>query len=172
MEIVVVHTEMEGVCLIKPKSVMILSDFAYPILGGTERIVFGLAQFLVERGIKAHILTPNWNNLKEKEEINGVIIHRFRVPLLRNPFFKIYGYVRTMIKLQKENNFDIFHSFYFVPVFLSSLIMKLIGGKKAVLSFFEREPLEAHFNNPIKKAILLWSLRKADYTSPLIASCE
>lgn len=151
----------------KPTSVLLLSDFAYPIVGGTERIVFGLAKFLVERGVKAHILTPNWDNSKELEDVDGVKIHRFKTPLMKNPFLKIYGYVKTTMKLQKENNFDIYHSFYFVPVFLSSLIMKWTVGKKTVLSLFEREPLEAHFNNPIKKGVILWALKKADYITTL-----
>lgn len=156
----------------KLKSVLLLSDFAYPIVGGTERVVFGLAKFLVENKINAHIVTPNWDNSNEKEEIDGVKIHRFKVPLMQNPFFRIYGYIKTMMNLQRENNFDIYHSFYFVPVFLSSLFMKWITRKKAILSIFEREPIEGHFNNIIKKRAILWALKKADYITTLSFELE
>ncbi len=165
---------MERICLMTPKSVLILTDFSIPILGGTERHTFDLARFLAEKNINVHILTPNWSNqnCKKYEEIEGVKIHRFNVPFIKNPWFRIYGYVKNGIRLNKENRFDVFHSYYFVPLFFSSLLLKWLTGGKSVLTLFEREPEEAHFKNPIKKKIILWALKKADYVTTLSYELE
>jgi len=146
-----------------PKSILIVSDFAFPVQAGTERLVFGLAEWLNKKyGIKADILTPNWNNLKEKETANGVTIHRFKTHDIKktNPVKRIWDYVVAGLRLEK---YDIYHGFYTVPPLVSAVALAKLRNAKSVITLFSAEQLEKNFGSQAKKFFILHALRKADH---------
>ncbi len=148
----------------QPKKILLISDFAFPVKAGTERLVFGAAQWLNKQGIKTDILTPNWNNLKEKEETKGVRIYRFKTHEIHKtkPMQRINDYIKAGKKLEK---YDVYHGFYTMPPLLATIQLAKKMKGKSVITFFGREQLEKNFSNPIKKFFLLNSLKKADKTT-------
>jgi len=145
----------------KPTKILFISDFAFPVEAGTERLVFGAAEWLNKQGIKTDILTPNWNNLKEKETSKGVTVYRFKTHEIHktNPLKRINDYVNTGKKL---GNYDIYHGFYTMPPLLATIKLAKKNQAKSVLTFFGRDQLEKNFSNPVKKFFLLNSLKKTD----------
>lgn len=145
----------------KPKKVLLISDFAFPVKAGTERLVFGAAEWLNKNGIKTDILTPNWDNLKEHEIQEKVNIYRFNTHEITrtNPLKRIQDYINAGKKLEK---YDIYHGFYTMPPLIAAILLAKKMKAKSVITFFGREQLEKNFSNPIKKFFLLNELKKAD----------
>ncbi len=144
------------------KKILLISDFAYPVKAGTERLVFGLAEYFTnELKIKTDILTPNWNNLKEKETIKGVTIYRFKTHSIHKtkPIQRIIDYIKTGKKLPK---YDVYHGFYMVPPLIATIFLSKIKKSKSIITFFARDQLEKNLNNQIKKTILLKILNQAN----------
>ncbi len=141
--------------------VLLISDFAFPVKAGTERLVFGAAEWLNKNGIKTDILTPNWNNLKEKETQKGVNIYRFKTHSIHNtnPLKRIHNYISAGKKLEK---YDVYHAFYTMPPLISAVRLAGKMKSKSVITFFGREQLEKNLSNPVKKMVLLNQLKKAD----------
>lgn len=126
------------------KRVLLISDFVYPVVGGTERHVFGLAKYLHEKGINVHVLTPGWDN-GDSIEIEGIPIHRFRFPFIHNRLIRILRilfYVYYGVMLDRDVRFHVIHSFYMMPALVSAVLLGKLRGKKTILTFFEPEPLE------------------------------
>jgi len=166
------------------KKILIVSDFAYPLMGGTEWIVMGIAKYLTKKGFEVHIITPNWWYLKNKKfeddvsfenptagkkffEIEKIKIHRFNWPLMRFGPSRIAGYISNIIRLDKKEDFGILHGFFIVAPMAATITAGRILNKKKVLTLFEFEPLEEHFNNGVKRKIILDSLNKADAVTTL-----
>jgi len=149
----------------RPKKVLFLTDWAYPIIGGTERVVFGISEFMVKHGIEMHIVTPNWKNMAADEVIHGVHIHRFKIKNMMNPYRRMIGFYMASMKVAKENKFDIVHSIYTIPLYISGFVIAKTLRAKYIFTWQEREPLEEHFNSPIKKVGILKFLKtfKPDY---------
>ena len=147
----------------QPKSVLILSDFAYPVKAGTERLVFGVAQwFTKEYGIQVDILTPNWDNRSEIEKVDGVTIYRFPTHAIDDakPFKRIKDYIQAGRKLPK---YDIYHGFYMVPVAVATVALAKLKRAKSVNTFFSTEQLDKNFTNGIKTALIKSVIRKSDF---------
>jgi D-inositol-3-phosphate glycosyltransferase len=147
----------------QPKSILLLSDFAYPVKAGTERLVFGVAQwFTKEYGIQVDILTPNWNHQSEIEKVDGVTIYRFDTHDIEDakPFKRIKDYIQAGRKLPK---YDIYHGFYMVPVAMATVALAKLKRAKSVNTFFSTEQLEKNFTNGIKKALIKIVIRKSDF---------
>ncbi|MBU2100922.1 glycosyltransferase family 4 protein [Candidatus Micrarchaeota archaeon] len=144
-----------------PESILLVSDFAFPVSAGTERLVFGLAEDLNEKGIKTDILTPNWKNLIQKEKVNKTTIYRFNTHSIYKPepIKRIYGFVKKGMKLEK---YDIYHGFYTVPPNLSAIFLAKLQGKKSITTYFSTQQIENNLNNPVKNFFLLNMLNKAD----------
>jgi glycosyltransferase involved in cell wall biosynthesis len=143
------------------KKVLLISDFAFPVKAGTERLVFGAAEWLNRKGIKTDILTPNWNDLKEKEKVKNVHIYRFKTHEINKtkPLKRIADYIKAGKRLGK---YDICHGFYTIPPLIAAINLAKKMQSKSVITFFGREQLEKNFSNPIKKLFLLNELKKAN----------
>ena len=144
------------------KKVLLISDFVYPIVGGTERHVFGLAKYLHEKGIDVHVLTPGWDT-GDSLEIEGIPIHRFKFPFIHNRLIRIFRtffYLFYGIKLDKKVNFQVIHSFYMMPPLVSSVLLGKLRRKKTILTFFEPEPLESQ--GMVKRYLIKKLIAKAD----------
>lgn len=146
----------------RPKSILLVSDFAYPVHAGTERLVFGLAKwFNLEYSINVDILTPNWNSLKEEETVEGVTIYRFKTHDIYhpNPTRRIFDFIKTGLKLGR---YDIYHGFYMLPPLISAIGLAKLRKSKSVITFFGREQLEKNLTNPIRKYAIIKTLNTAD----------
>ncbi len=149
----------------KLKKILLVSDFAYPVHAGTERLVFGIAEYFTNNfGIQADILTPNWNSLKEKETVNGVNIFRFPTHDITKPMpaKRVFGFVKAGLKLGK---YDIYHGFYTVPPLVSAVVLSKLHGTKSAITLFSTEQLEKNLYNPVKKVLIMNSLGQADFVT-------
>lgn len=146
----------------KPKKILLLSDFAFPVAAGTERLVFGIANWFTNNyDIKTDILCPDWNNRGNFEESNGVKIHRFKTHSIyrANPIKRTFDFVMHATALGK---YDVYAGFYTMPPLVSAVIASKIKGTSSSATFFGREQLEKNFRNPIKKALLISTFQQAD----------
>lgn len=149
------------------KKILILTDWVYPVVGGTEQHCFGLAKHLVNKGFNVRILAPNWDGSKKPSEAEGVRIHWFKGPLIRFGLIRLIYYLWNALKLDLKEDFDVMHSFYMANIFVSCIITAKIRGKKCIITLFEEEPLLPYLSNPLSRNILLWILGKADYITAL-----
>ncbi|HAH32673.1 MAG TPA: hypothetical protein DCL44_10215 [Elusimicrobia bacterium] len=60
------------------KSVLMISQTFYPVLGGTEKQAFELSKALVKKGVKVTVITRRTGALAAREIIDGVKIERFK----------------------------------------------------------------------------------------------
>jgi len=102
--------------------ILMASDFYPPFIGGAERQVQLLGRGLAQLGHEVHVATVGQNNLPEKEDDNGVTIHRLnglstKVPWFSkdphrrfHPTFPEPGIVSGMRQLIKEIRPDVVHA--------------------------------------------------------------
>ncbi len=144
------------------KKVLFVSDFAWPVKAGTERLVYGAATWLTAYGIQTDILTPNWNNLPEQQTQEGVNIYSFNThPIDKtNALQRIGDYVRAGEKLGK---YDVYYGVYTVPPMAAAIQLAKKFKSKSVINIFGRDQLEkGNFSNPVKKWWILHTLKQAD----------
>ena len=77
------------------KYVVIFSAYLLPHLGGIERYVDNLSKQFVKLGISPILVTTNYNNLRDIEEVNGVLI-------IRLPIYSIFKNRYPIIKHNKK----------------------------------------------------------------------
>ncbi len=166
----------------KPK-ILLISDFAFPVTAGTERLVFGIADYFTNKlGIQTDILCPDWNNRGLFEEQSNVKIYRFKThPITSSkPVKRIIDFVKKSVELQK---YDIYHGFYTAPSLVSTVLSAKLRGAKSVITIFGREQISAQLTNPLKKQLVLSTLNSAnavtaytwnvkDYLKPLFPKKE
>jgi len=147
------------------KRVLILSDFAVEAYGGTERFVMGIADWFSRKSqIIVDVLTPSKSHSKIKIKKSTV----FKFPsTLASGRKRMNDYVSNFEKLVASGiNYNIIHSFYTLPPMLAGIRIKEKYGKKVILNWFEKEPLEEHLKNPVErilyKKIIIPKLLKAD----------
>lgn len=142
--------------------ILLISDFAYPVRAGTERLVFGIAEWFTNKyGIQTDILTPNWNNEESVVKSKGVTIYRFKTHSIYNsrPKMRIRDYIKAGLRLEK---YDVYHGFYTMPPVMSAIALAKLKGSKNVTSLFTRDQLEANITNPFYKHFLLNFLKTSD----------
>ena len=145
----------------------------YPWVGGAEVFTQHLAEHLVARGHQVDIVTgrlqepdiayDNWQ--KELDVINGVNVHRVRVPNVKYAGIAA-GVLRMLtksLKLDRQNDYDIIHSHIFPAMVCGALskrdkklIITLQGGD--IGEYKESGRLIRMLEMPF----ITWSLRKAD----------
>lgn len=77
------------------KVVAIFSAYIPPHLGGIERYIDNLSKQFVQFGVKPIIVTSNYNNVKDVEEKNGILI-------IRLPVFSIFVNRYPIPKMNKK----------------------------------------------------------------------
>ena len=83
-----------------------------PFIGGAEVVVYEVAKRLVKQGHEVHVLTGQISNDPDYEEIDGLKIHRIRMPVsarsefLGRPAFLLFS-ILPLKNLIKKENFDI-----------------------------------------------------------------
>lgn len=63
----------------KIKSVLMVSQTFYPVLGGAEKQAFELSKALVKKGVKVSVITRRLSGLPARETLEGVEIERFKL---------------------------------------------------------------------------------------------
>ncbi|MFH0714653.1 MAG: glycosyltransferase [Candidatus Diapherotrites archaeon] len=145
-----------------PKKVLLVSDFAWPVKAGTERLVYGAASWMAANGIQADILTPNWNNLPEVQTQEGVNIYAFNThPIDKSDAMRrIADYVKAGEKLGK---YDVYYGVYTIPPMTAAIQLAKKLRAKSVINIFGRDQLEkGNFSNPLKKWWILHTLKQAN----------
>jgi len=110
------------------KKLLIVTDFAYPIGGGTERHVFHLAKYFSEK-YNVTMLAPSWGDAPSETSVEGIKIKKFfsrgKDRIFKNLFYSL------------KLNPDIVWSHYVLPS-ISVLPLKFFGKKIiAMLHDFE-----------------------------------
>ncbi len=155
-------------------NILLVSEFAYPVVAGTERHVFGLAKYLKNKhNCNIVILTPNWNNLLNRELIEGIKFYRFNPVFFRIGFFRLIYYFLFIFFISFKEKIDVIHSFYTFSALASASFAGFFLRKKTILTLFEPEPIEAYsknkigffitkliFSNVFKVTTLNWALEK------------
>ncbi len=90
----------------RPKSILLLSEYFHPRVGGIETHVLALAQQLCADGVRAEVATA----CPGPEVVQGVRVHRILSPLLPGlgVVFTTHG-VRPFERLLRTGEFDLVH---------------------------------------------------------------
>jgi glycosyltransferase involved in cell wall biosynthesis len=82
----------------------------YPYIGGVEAVVKETSEVMVRKGVHVEVLTQDrTGNLPPIEEINGVVIRRFRTGALGWDFALRKGSLRNYL-LRNSSEFDLVHA--------------------------------------------------------------
>jgi glycosyltransferase involved in cell wall biosynthesis len=148
--------------------IMLVSDFSYPLQGGTERHVVGIAKYLVKKGHYVEIISPAWREKHNTEyNLDGVIVRKFNLPFMKNPFIRALAYFFLSIWYAVTNRIQIIHCFYTLPAIIPSILAAKILRKKSVLTFFEFELLEWQRQNFAKWWVTRQAFDNANYITTL-----
>lgn len=129
-----------------------ISERFYPLIGGVEKHVKNLAESLVQRGHTVEVLTWNWSDWPEHENVQGVGIERVS-PYKGNKLFKWLAIFITQIKLfRRYSSVDVIHVHDFVAYYkwlvIWHLVQKLFRSNcKVVITFhgYEGFPLKKRY---------------------------
>lgn len=93
--------------------ILMVTNLFYPLMGGSEHVVFEISRRLVEGGHEVHVLTertkPDW---PAYEQVEGIHIHRCQVRF-SNPITRfgsgVFNAARLFQQLSTEYAFDLLH---------------------------------------------------------------
>ncbi len=153
---------------------ILMQQWAYfPWVGGAEVFTQHLAEYMVTRGHQVDIVTgllgkpgieyDGWQ--KELDVINGVNVHRVRVPGVKYAgiVVGIWRMLTRSLKLQQQNDYDIIHSHIFPAMVCGALSKR---DKKLVITLQGGDIGEYKESSRLIRALempfIYWSLRKAD----------
>ena len=151
-----------------------MQQWAYfPWVGGAEVFTQHLAEYMVTRGHQVDIVTgllgkpgieyDGWQ--EELDVINGVNVHRVRVPGVKYAgiVVGIWRMLTRSLKLQQQNDYDIIHSHIFPAMVCGALSKR---DKKLVITLQGGDIGEYKESSRLIRALempfIYWSLRKAD----------
>jgi glycosyltransferase involved in cell wall biosynthesis len=109
-------------------------EYYYPCVGGAEVLFQCLAEGLVKAGHTCHVVTCRLPDTKKDETINGVNIHRVRVPKLGDRFWFIFLSFFSSWKYAAKA--EIIHTRTYTGAFTAWLISK-VRKKRSVNHVFE-----------------------------------
>ena len=153
---------------------ILMQQWAYfPWVGGAEVFTQHLAEYMVTRGHQVDIVTgllgkpgieyDGWQ--EELDVINGVNVHRVRVPGVKYAgiVVGIWRMLTRSLKLQQQNDYDIIHSHIFPAMVCGALSKR---DKKLVITLQGGDIGEYKESSRLIRALempfIYWSLRKAD----------
>lgn len=91
------------------KTIAIFSAYYYPHLGGIERYIDNMMREFIKKDINVILVTSNYNDSLDYEELNGIKIYRLPVYAIfknRYPIIKKNKKYRDIIKKIQENKID------------------------------------------------------------------
>jgi len=112
-----------------------------PLGGGGAKVVFGLANQLIQQGHEIHLVTMNFRGLKKEEHLNGIHVHRIPCIRIRESICytpEMASYILTAIpivsQLVRKVKFDLNHTHFVFPSGLISFLIKGITGLPYVIT--------------------------------------
>jgi len=112
-----------------------------PIGGGGAKVVYGLTQNLIKQGHQVDIVTMRYKNLPLVEQYGNLRIFRVKCIRLKQsictwPEMVTYIFLALpkIIKLFRENSYDINHTHFIYPDGIIAYILKKIFGKEYVIT--------------------------------------
>lgn len=109
-------------------------EYYYPHVGGAEVLFQHLAEGLAKAGHSCDVVTCRLRGTKTDEEINGVRVHRVRVPRFGDRYwFTLLGIAASWKYARKA---DIIHTMTYNGA-LPAWIVSRLGKKPAVITAFE-----------------------------------
>lgn len=114
--------------------VLLVCEYYPPHIGGVELVFNQLAQGLAERGCDCDIVTCKIPGTSEYEEIEGVKIHRVKVPNKADRYWFTFLAIPKVFKLAKGA--DLVHTTTFNGAFPAWLASKLLR-KKCIITVHE-----------------------------------
>ena len=127
-----------------PKKITIISDFAYPIVGGTEKYVYEAGEQFSKKN-KVTIISPIWSTEKKEENFlfkrinKNFKIIRFGGKYRRNAIIKPLKFLIELIK--NRNDCDVVNGHYFSNALVTILFAKIFK-KKSAITLYEVENLQ------------------------------
>ena len=127
-------------------TICFILEYYYPHVGGGEILFQKLAEGLVEEGHRCDVVTCRIPGTKRFEVVNGVHIHRVRVPRCADRYWFTIMSIPLAWKIAKKA--DVVHTMTYNGAFPAWLIAKL-HKKPVVISIFEvlgKKWMELNFN--------------------------
>ncbi|HBA59506.1 MAG TPA: hypothetical protein DCZ92_01525 [Elusimicrobia bacterium] len=124
------------------KSVLMVGQTFYPVLGGAEKQAFELSKALVNRGVKVSVITRRVDGLPAREVISGVKVERFGVfgsgALDSLVFmFKVFFYM-----LAHAAEYDVAHVHLASSPAVAALLAGRFTGKRTVVKLGRGQGLD------------------------------
>ena len=117
----------------KVRSVLMVGQTFYPVLGGAEKQAFELSKALVRRGVKVTVLTRRTGGLPARETLDGVRVERFPTlgsGLLDSLWFLLRVFFR-MLALRAE--YDAVHVHLASSPGVAAALAGRLAGKRGVV---------------------------------------
>lgn len=139
------------------KKITIISDFAYPVVGGTEKYVYEAGEHFSKKN-KVTIISPRWSTDKKEEDFTHKRINKnfklikFGGALRKNKIVKPLKFLIELIKNRKEC--DIVNGHYYSNALVTILFCKMFK-KKSAITLYEVENLQ-------RSKLMLKILKSAD----------
>ncbi len=117
------------------------------------------------------ILTPNWNDVAEKETVNGVNIYRFKTHSIyrQNAIKRTIDYINAASRLGK---YDVYHGFAYLAPTVAGVFLSKMKKAKSVTNVFIRDSLEGNLKNPLLYSLAFKILKRTDYVLNIFWSVE
>jgi len=133
--------------------ICIISDFSYPVVGGTEKHVFELASHLSKKE-KVMIISPVWGDEKKEYSFKNITIKKFKLPLRRS-LMRVAYYLLWLVKYGHKAK--TINTHYLLPG-VAGIIYAKLTGKKVYATIHDFENIERGFPNNL----FVKTLNKAD----------
>jgi D-inositol-3-phosphate glycosyltransferase len=125
--------------------ILFVSEYYPPHIGGVETVFQNLCEGLVKRGHDVILVTCKLPGSKDIEIVNGVMIHRVKVPRKGSRYWFTFLSIPQVFKIARKA--DLVHTTTYNGAFPSRLVCKVLG-KKCVITVHEiLGPLWDNFTN-------------------------
>ena len=121
-------------------------EYYYPHVGGAEILFQKLAEGLVQEGHRCAVVTCLLPGTKRSEVVNGVHVHRVRVPAFADRYW--FTFMSIPLAWKISTRADIIHTMPYNGSFPAWLVARM-RGKPVVISFLEvlgNTWMKLHFN--------------------------
>lgn len=152
--------------------IAVLTVNYFPVTGGAEVFAQELTKFLAKRGYGVHVITGRADeSLPQFEVMDGISVHR--VDFIRNvrglTFVTLFfNMTRTLLKLDREQHFDLIHSVAEAPTSQVGTVFKKLRRKPHLITIqggsLARRNFGGGFRGIALKALVKWGLKNADVT--------
>jgi len=121
---------------------ILMQSYEFPPLGGGgAKVVFGLANQLIQLGHEVHVVTMNFRGLEKEEHLNGIHVHRMpciriRQSICSTPEMASYvlAAIPSVSRLVRRVKFDLNHTHFVFPSGFISFLIKRITALPYIIT--------------------------------------